>query len=197
MSPEQARGKAVDKRADIWAFGCCLFEALSGKTAFLGETVTDTIAKIVEREPDWEALAKRTPSPIHRLPHRCLQKDANQRLHDIADARLEIDQALTEPTGVAELHREGARPTALVALAAVAIAAVSIALWSLIRTSERPDRPVVRSVLPLAPALELRVRGSTPSVTTLPTGSISPSRHAAEIRRSFMCGLSMRRSRNP
>ena len=168
MSPEQARGKAVDKRADIWVFGCCLYEALTGKTAFRGETVTDTIAKIVEREPDWEALPKGTPPPIHRLLRRCLRKDAQQRLHDIADARLEIDQALTEPTEVAEFHRESGKPTALVALAAVAIAAVSIALWSLSRTSEPPDRPVVRAVLPLASAL--RVRGSAPSVSISPDG---------------------------
>ena len=168
MSPEQARGKAVDKRADIWAFGCCLYEALSGKAAFRGETVTDTIAKIVEREPDWEALPKGTPSPIHRLLHRCLQKDAHQRLHDIADARLEIDQALTEPGEAAELHRKAAKPTALIALAAVAIAAVSMALFGLIRPTEAPDRPVVRAVLPLAPALTLGLDGTSPSVAISP-----------------------------
>ncbi len=67
MSPEQARGKAVDKRTDIWAFGCCLYEALTGKAAYLGETVTDTIAKIVEREPDWEAL----PSPRQPFSRVC------------------------------------------------------------------------------------------------------------------------------
>ncbi len=94
MSPEQARGKPVDKRTDIWAFGCCLYEALTGKAAYLGDTVTDTIAKIVEREPDWEALPEKTPATIRSLLRRCLQKDAQRRIHDMADARIEIEEAI-------------------------------------------------------------------------------------------------------
>ncbi len=88
MSPEQARGKAVDKRTDIWAFGCCLYEALTGKTAFMGETVSDTLARTLEREPIWDALPETTPSPIRRALRRCLQKETEGRLHDIADARI-------------------------------------------------------------------------------------------------------------
>ena len=91
MSPEQARGKAVDKRADIWAFGCVLYEMLTGRVAFAGETVSDTIAKILEREPDWSALPAPTPAPIRRLLLRCLAKDPKQRLRDIGDVRIEID----------------------------------------------------------------------------------------------------------
>ena len=75
MSPEQARGKAVDKRTDIWAFGCVLFEMLSGRSAFAGETVSDTIVAILEREPDWNALPDATPSAVRRLLQRCLEKD--------------------------------------------------------------------------------------------------------------------------
>jgi serine/threonine protein kinase/Tol biopolymer transport system component len=91
MSPEQARGLAVDKRTDIWAFGCVLFEMLAGRSPFGGDTVSDSIAKVLEREPDWSALPAATPVEIRRLLRRCLAKDARQRLRDIGDARLEID----------------------------------------------------------------------------------------------------------
>ena len=91
MSPEQARGLPVDKRTDIWAFGCVLYEMLTGRVAFAGETVSDSIAKILEREPDWSALPAATPAPIRRLLLRCLAKDPKQRLRDIGDVRIEID----------------------------------------------------------------------------------------------------------
>ena len=91
MSPEQARGKVVDKRADIWAFGCVLYEMLTGRLTFAGDTVSDTIAKILEREPDWSALPAATPARIRRLLLRCLAKDPKQRLRDIGEVRIEID----------------------------------------------------------------------------------------------------------
>jgi serine/threonine-protein kinase len=94
MSPEQARGKPVDKRSDIWAFGCVLYEMLSGLPAFDGQTVTDVLAAIVAREADFERLPGQTPSGVRQLLHRCLQKDPKQRLRDIGDARLEIDTCL-------------------------------------------------------------------------------------------------------
>ena len=87
MSPEQARGYAVDKRTDIWAFGCVLYEMLTGRVTFPGDTVSDTIAKILEREPDWSALPAATPAPIRRLLLRCLAKDPKQRLRDIGDVQ--------------------------------------------------------------------------------------------------------------
>ena len=90
MSPEQARGKPVDKRADIWAFGCVLYEMLAGKRAFTGETVSDTMAAILKEEPDWAPLGQTTPRSIQQLLRRCLTKDPTHRLHDIADARIEI-----------------------------------------------------------------------------------------------------------
>jgi eukaryotic-like serine/threonine-protein kinase len=95
MSPEQARGRAVDKRTDIWAFGCVLYEMLLGHAAFRGSTLSDTIAAILEREPNWKALPEFTPSSVRRLLRRCLEKDSKRRLADIADARLEIDEAQT------------------------------------------------------------------------------------------------------
>ena len=95
MSPEQARGKPVDKRADIWSFGCVLFEMLTGRVAFAGDTISDTIAAILEREPDWTALPDALPLAVtRRLLQRCLDKDPRQRLRDIGDARLELEHAL-------------------------------------------------------------------------------------------------------
>jgi Tol biopolymer transport system component len=91
MSPEQARGKPADQRADVWAFGVLLFEMLSGRRAFPGETVTDTLAAILERDVDWSALPTSTPRSVRRLIARCLVRDPKQRLHDIADARIEIE----------------------------------------------------------------------------------------------------------
>jgi serine/threonine protein kinase len=95
MSPEQARGKAVDKHADIWAFGCVVYEMLAGKRAFDGDTVSDTLAAIMRGEPDWNALGPSTPWTIRRLLRRCLTKEPKDRLHDIGDAALEIRDALT------------------------------------------------------------------------------------------------------
>ena len=95
MSPEQARGKTVDKRTDIWAFGCVLFEMLTGRTAFAGDTITDTIAAVVTREPDWTALPASLPPPLRRLLTLCFEKDPKRRLRDIGDARLEIERTQT------------------------------------------------------------------------------------------------------
>src|SRR6266511_2516111 len=90
MSPEQARGKPVDKRTDIWAFGCVLFEMLSGHRPFGGETASDVIASVISAEPDWTALPKATPPRVRELLNSCLQKDLSRRLRDIGDARIEV-----------------------------------------------------------------------------------------------------------
>ena len=97
MSPEQARGKSADRRADIWAFGAVLFEMLTGERAFKGEDITDTLANVLKTTPDWSRLSQTTPLPIRRLLHRSLEKDHKRRLADIADATLEIGDALTMP----------------------------------------------------------------------------------------------------
>jgi eukaryotic-like serine/threonine-protein kinase len=100
MSPEQARGQAVDKRADIWAFGCVLYELLTGTSPFAGASISDVIAHVLEREPDWNALPASTPQSLVRLIRRCVQKDLKKRLRDIADARPDLEDALA-PVAVA------------------------------------------------------------------------------------------------
>jgi Tol biopolymer transport system component len=97
MAPEQARGVAVDKRADIWAFGVVLWEMLTGRQLFAGDNVTDILAAVVRADPDWNALPAATPAPVRRLLRRCLEKDRKKRLPDIGVARLEIDESLTAP----------------------------------------------------------------------------------------------------
>src|SRR5262245_6209696 len=97
MSPEQAAGKPVDKRSDLWAFGVVLFEMLTGRQLFDGETVTHIMAAVLTKEPDWTVLPAATPSIVRRLLQRCLEKDPRRRLHDVADARLEIDDAIAAP----------------------------------------------------------------------------------------------------
>ena len=91
MSPEQARGQAVDKRTDIWAFGCVLFEMLAGRPLFGGATLSDTLVAVLEREPEWTALPPETPESVVRVLHRCLEKDLRRRLRDIGDARAELE----------------------------------------------------------------------------------------------------------
>jgi eukaryotic-like serine/threonine-protein kinase len=104
MSPEQARGKTVDKRTDIWAFGCVLYELLTGKQAFQGEDITDILAAVVRAEPDWQALPAATPMQVRALLRRCLQKDKGLRVRDAGDARIEIQEALAAPpTAVAAI----------------------------------------------------------------------------------------------
>jgi hypothetical protein len=105
MSPEQARGRAVDKRADIWAFACVLYECLTGRRAFHGETVTDTLAHILKGEPDWSQLPTETPTLIKVLLRRCLEKDPRKRLHDIADARLELEASEAYPSEAVSVSR--------------------------------------------------------------------------------------------
>ena len=93
MSPEQAKGRPADKRSDVWAFGCVLYEMLAGTRAFAGDDVSETLASVLKTEPDWTALSATTPAPIRRLLRRCLEKDRKKRLESVADARLEIEEA--------------------------------------------------------------------------------------------------------
>jgi eukaryotic-like serine/threonine-protein kinase len=107
MSPEQAKGRPADKRSDVWAFGCVLYEMLSGRRAFDGPDITETIAAVVRAEPDWRALPPETPPSVQRLLRRCLQKDQQARLPHIGVARLEFQEALSSPT-----HGQAVRPHA-------------------------------------------------------------------------------------
>jgi eukaryotic-like serine/threonine-protein kinase len=106
MSPEQAKGKAVDKRADIWAFGCILYECLTGKRVFAGETITETLAAILTGEPDWQALPSTTPPNIRFVLRRCLEKDIRRRFRDAADVRIEIEEVY----GIGETTAHVKRP---------------------------------------------------------------------------------------
>src|SRR5579862_2184413 len=125
MSPEQARGKTVDKRTDIWAFGCVLYELLTAKQAFYGEDVTDILAAVVRADPDWSRLPGNTPPNIRALLRRCLQKDKLLRLRDAGDARIEIHEALTTPAP-AELVAAQRKNNLSSIRAAWSIAAVAI-----------------------------------------------------------------------
>lgn len=108
MSPEQARGQVVDKRTDVWSFGCVLYEMLAGHPPFGGETMSDTFVRILEHEPDWAALpAGQTPPPVRRLLERCLRKDPHKRLHDIADALIELEDA-SKPIASTRFAADGA-----------------------------------------------------------------------------------------
>jgi serine/threonine protein kinase len=98
MSPEQARGKPLDKRTDIWSFGVVVLECLTGRTMFGGETISDSIGAILHKEPDWDSLPPNTPPTVHLLLRRCLSKNASKRLRDIGDARIEIENAIVDPT---------------------------------------------------------------------------------------------------
>jgi len=131
MSPEAARGRAVDKRADVWAFGCVLYEMLSGKSTFAGETVSDTMAAVLTRDPDWSALPDETPRLVRALLARCLAKDPKERLRDIGDARLELRDSLQpdRPTATAEVVASRAPRWIVPALALVAAGAAIAAYF--------------------------------------------------------------------
>jgi eukaryotic-like serine/threonine-protein kinase len=124
MSPEQARGRPVDRRTDVWAFGCVLYEMLAGRSPYAGETISDTIAKTLEREPNWQALPASTPTRIRELLRRCLQKDQHYRLHHIADARIEIGEAQAGSSASPRLVR-----TLLVAAGVTVMLALVAGAW--------------------------------------------------------------------
>jgi len=148
MCPEQAKGKQVDKRADIWAFGCILYECLTAKMAFPGETITEVFASILKGEPDWDAVPKGLPANVRAVLSRCLQKDRNLRYHDIADARIELSEApVVHPSEAAQAPR---RPTlAWLATGAAVIFITGILIDRVLIRRFRPQKSqdIVRSVL--------------------------------------------------
>jgi Tol biopolymer transport system component len=158
MSPEQARGWPVDKRTDIWAFGCVLYEMLSGRVTFAGDTVSDSIAKILEREPDWSALPVLTPPSLRRLLLRCLAKDSKKRLRDIGDVRIEIEAIDESLPGASETPHPAARKTPAAWLPWVAIAAIAVGVvtWAARRPATTPAAVMVAQN-PLANATFSRI----------------------------------------
>jgi Tol biopolymer transport system component len=141
MAPEQARGGAVDKRADIWAFGVVLYEMLTGRSLFAGQTVSDTLAGVLKTEIDWRALSADTPAAIRSLLRRCLERNPKNRLHDIADARIVIEEWLRgegEPVAAAR-PASATRPR--LALLAWTIAALALALATVLAVRGRREAP--------------------------------------------------------
>ena len=173
MAPEQAKGKEVDRRADIWAFGCVVYEMLTGKSAFDGESLSDIVAAVLKNEPDWTALPAETPAAIRALLRRCLRKDPTHRLHDSADARIEIDEAIAQPTPQPQATDTSRRRGSLQGLGWLVAALLAIA-WLVTRIG--PPGPPSSS--PQAMRLELNMppgveagEAATPNMAISPDGT--------------------------
>ncbi len=156
MSPEQAKGKSVDRRTDIWGFGCVLYEMLTGKQAFTGETVTDTLAAVIRAEPEWSAIPADTPNAIRNLLQRCLKKDPRQRLQSIGDARITLEEILSSAATQSELGTtagginpplQTAAPRWRTALPWAIVAALAIAFALLVVTDLTRKPPELHAIV--------------------------------------------------
>ncbi|TDI16429.1 MAG: serine/threonine-protein kinase, partial [Acidobacteria bacterium] len=178
MSPEQAMGKSVDKRADIWAFGAVLYELLTGKRAFEGETIAETIAAVLKSEPDWGKLPRDTPWRIKELLDDCLQKEARDRFHDISHTRIQIKKALEEPATVSPIGQTLAgqpgrwRQTITLGVVALAGAAIGVAIWSLMSPPLAPPAPLKQLVIQLPSTAPLEIETWRPAVALSPDGTL-------------------------
>ena len=174
MSPEQARGKAVDKRADVWAFGCVLFEMLTGTRAFAGEDITDTLAAVVRAEPDWSLVPRAISPTLLVFLRRSLQKDPKQRVGDIRDVRLALEGAFETPavsTDTTAPAPVAPRRVAPVAIAVLAALVATLAMWVATRpTPARPPQPVHFAILPPA-AQPLAIQGADRDIAISPDGT--------------------------
>ena len=169
MSPEQAKGRAVDKRADIWAFGAVCYEMLTGKAPFPGETMTDVIAAVVTREPDWTLLPKTTPPAVRRLIARCLEKDPKQRLRDIGEVRLALAGDLTTGESVAPASRTLSSSLGWIAAAVFLVLLGASLFWP---RGSAPSSPSPLVKFEIAPAGKSSPRlDSRPAVAISPDGS--------------------------
>jgi eukaryotic-like serine/threonine-protein kinase len=168
MSPEQARGLPVDRRTDVWAFGCVLYEMLSGRQAFDGATLTDVLGAVLEREPDWRALPLLPPHFV-RLLQRCLDKDARRRLRDIADARADLEAPTSPLVPVPAASRPSPRlPWLIAAAALVALVALLVPrMWTTAGGTRSVDPTVERFVEPLPAGAEL---APAPALAVSPDG---------------------------
>jgi eukaryotic-like serine/threonine-protein kinase len=173
MSPEQARGRPLDKQTDIWAFGCVLYEMLTGRAAFMRGTLTDTLAAIVDGEPEWTALPADAPEAARRLLTRCLQKESPRRLHDIADARIEIDDAIAnridgKPRAAGDRWRREYLAWGVAALFGAVLVA-DTALRQPMR-EPLPAPPIARTSVVLPPAEQLTTRDRDYPIALSPDG---------------------------
>jgi serine/threonine protein kinase len=169
MSPEQARGRVVDKRTDIWSFGCVLYEMLTGVSAFGGADIAETLANVIRAEPDWSALPADTPSAHRLCLRRCLQKDLDQRIRDVADVRLAMEGAFDAQEVDLDQNRRGVRPTRSVVYGgcAVAVLAAAVIVPSLGRSS--PDAPNAIAQVTSPPVLLNPRAGGGEGSATAPT----------------------------
>ena len=165
MAPEQARGRAVDKRADVWAFGAVLFEMLTGARAFPGDDLTDTLAAVVRAEPDWSLLPAGLPPTLVVYLQRCLHKDPKQRVPDMASMRLCLEGAFDTPAPRATVSTEAhsARRSLFWAAAAIAIGSLAVAAFTLWNRPASVQPKAVRLTIPLPPGSEIR---SSPAITS-------------------------------
>jgi serine/threonine-protein kinase len=171
MSPEQARGHAVDKRTDIWAFGCVLFEMLTGIRTFPGESAADVLGAITSAEPDWALLPAATPQRVRLLLGRCLRKDPARRLHDIADARIELEDTLAGGAESVDTSRRTRRPRTMFAWVAVGTTAIAAAaVWIALSVSPAPHVMPEHVAIPLPDNLALWGIGRGSSVAVSPDG---------------------------
>ena len=145
MSPEQARGQTLDKRTDIWSFGCVLYEMLTGRTAFGSETLSDTIANVIEREPDWAALPADLPAVFAHSLRRCVRKNPRQRVHDVADVRLAMEDAFEttasaafEPVVVSPQLQLWQRPVPALIVVLFVVIITGLGLWAVTRPAAPP-----------------------------------------------------------
>jgi eukaryotic-like serine/threonine-protein kinase len=170
MSPEQARGMPVDKRTDIWAFGCILYEMLTGRPAFARATFSDTIAATLEHEPDWQSLPVTTPAAIRRLVKRCLEKDVARRLRDIGDVALDLNDTRSDDgiAGSPGVTRSSLPWFAAAAIATVAASVAGGAVWMFERTPPAPVQ-VTRLAVSL-PAGDTLGNTQIPSIALAPDG---------------------------
>ena len=179
LSPEQARGWPVDRRTDIWAFGCVLFECLTGKVAFEGETVSDTIARILVTGVDWARLPKETPARVRELLQRCLERDSTKRLGDIGEARRTLEEVKGGHGATAEIPVGGGRPRALFPRllpvgVALLIAALGLYLWNAVGPGKRRSSPRQPTGLSLSVPDDATFSADTPSIAVLPFSDLSP-----------------------
>ena len=172
MSPEHASGKKLDSRTDIWAFGCVLYEMLTGKAAFLGATITETFAAVLEREPDWAGLPQATPVPLQQLIKKCLRKDPNNRLRDIGDARIELEDLLSAPAQ-SDSSRAPAMMTRRTAIGVLSGALAGVAgtgVFAISRYRDAVPRNLTRFAI-MAPDLSVLVPSFNRRVAISPNGA--------------------------
>ncbi len=151
MSPEQAKGKPVDKRADIWAFGCVMYECLTGKRAFQGDTITETLAAILKSEPEWTPLPAETPPAVRAVLRECFQKDPAHRLRDVADAFIGIQALAAQPPEWTEFPRRSSVWWIAGSVVVVAVAAAFVTIALMKRFQVAPSARVTRAIVRIEP----------------------------------------------